>query len=89
MKSSNYLRQAKRRNQHRYESETAPHPWQDRVIGKYQLSLLLDLNRAQLDAWIKEGMPVVESGGLNKEWIFDLVAVKSWAHAHGYLESNT
>ncbi len=86
MKSSNYLRQAKRRNHNRSETPKKS-SWQDKVVGKYQLSLLLDINRAQLDSWIKNGMPVIQQGGLNKEWEFDLVAVKSWADTHGYLKS--
>ncbi len=83
MKSSNYLRQAKRRHQRLPEANDDNH-WQDKVIGKYQLTLLLEINRAQLDSWIKQGMPVISQGGLNKEWEFDLVAVKAWASAHGY-----
>lgn len=85
MKSSNYLRQAKRRNHHK-DAEKSP-SWQDKVVGKYQLSLLLDINRAQLDSWIKMGMPVIQEGGINREWEFDLVAVKAWANSNGHLEN--
>ncbi|NVJ49702.1 MAG: terminase small subunit [Gammaproteobacteria bacterium] len=80
MKSSNYLRQAKRRNHRHHESKQ--NTWQDKVVGKYQLTLILDINRAQLDRWIKEGLPVVAQGSLGKDWEFDLVAVKSWIAAH-------
>ncbi|WP_144391904.1 terminase small subunit [Pleionea sediminis] len=86
MRSSNYLRQAKRRNHNKGESNRKSQ-WQDRVVGKYQLSLMLDINRAQLDSWIKEGMPVLQHGGLNKEWEFDLVEIRAWATANGYLKS--
>ncbi|NVJ59425.1 MAG: hypothetical protein HWE27_03495 [Gammaproteobacteria bacterium] len=85
MKSSNYLRQAKRRGQHLRKSEGEDnHAWQDKILGKYQLTLALGINRAQLDSWIKQGMPVTNRGNINKEWEFDLVAVRSWAKAHGY-----
>ena len=76
MKSSNYLRQAKRRG-HKSETDSQS-AWMDKIIGKNHLCSLLNVNRAQLDHWIKSGMPVLKHGGINKEWEFDLIAVKSW-----------
>ncbi|WMS86682.1 hypothetical protein [Pleionea litopenaei] len=82
MKSSNYLRQAKRRNHRHHEPKDSN--WQDKVVGKYQLTLILGINRAQLDRWLKEGLPVIAQGHLSKDWEFDLVAVKAWIDTQGY-----
>ncbi len=84
MRTSNYLRQGKRRGQNKEGTENAF--WSDKINGKYQLTLALDINRAQLDNWIKLGMPVLKSGGINNQWEFDLSAVKAWAHAEGLLQ---
>lgn len=78
MKSSNYLRRAKRKNQHPTQSSDTTN-WQDKVIGKNHLIALLNIKRAELDLWLKQGMPVLRTGGFGREWEFDLIAVKAWA----------
>ncbi|MCO7226688.1 terminase small subunit [Pleionea sp. CnH1-48] len=79
MKTSNYLRQAKRRS-HRPTTEKSN--WQDKIIGKNHLISVLDINRAQLEVWLKSGMPVLKTGNHGNEWEFDLVAVKAWLQSN-------
>ncbi len=83
MKSSNYLRRAKRKSTE--HSDAHPEDWQDKVIGKNYLVSLLNIHHNELENWLAAGMPYLRQGGINREWEFDLIAVKQWLREHSVL----
>ena len=78
MRSSNYLRQAKRRqNRTLVEDQVGLMP-NDKIVGKETLANLMDVTITSVERWIRDGMPVEERGDHLQEWIFDLSEVKHW-----------
>ncbi len=83
MRSSNYLRQGKRRQNRAYiESPFGITPG-DKVCGKDSLASMMDVTITTIERWIRDGMPVEQRGDQTNEWIFDISDVKSW-----YLQIN-
>ncbi|TQV85568.1 terminase small subunit [Aliikangiella coralliicola] len=78
MRSSNYLRQAKRRQN---RSEISDHPGfspNDKVAGKDSLANIMDVSVTTVERWIRAGMPVEQRGDNLHDWVFDLSEVKNW-----------
>lgn len=78
MRSSNYLRQAKRRHTKSIVDDTTVFTSNDQIIGKDTLASLMDVTITSIERWIRDGMPVEQRGDKIKEWIFDYSAVKQW-----------
>ncbi len=78
MRSSNYLRQSKRRHNKSATEDSAVYTSNDQIIGKDTLAGLMDVTITSVERWIRDGMPVVQRGDQCKDWIFDLSQVKLW-----------
>ena len=78
MRSSNYLRQAKRRHNKSIIDDSTVFTSNDRVVGKDTLASLMDVTITSVERWIRDGMPVEQRGDHIQEWIFDLSKVKKW-----------
>lgn len=78
MRSSNYLRQAKRRHNKAIDDESAVFTSNDQVVGKDTLASLMDITITSVERWIRDGMPVEQRGSQIQEWIFNLSDVKKW-----------
>lgn len=78
MRSSNYLRQAKRRHNKSIVDDSAVFTSNDQIIGKDTLANLMDVTITSVERWIRDGMPVEQRGDQYQEWIFDLAQVKKW-----------
>jgi len=78
MRSSNYLRQAKRRHNKSIVDDSAVFTSNDQIIGKDTLASLMDVTITSVERWIRDGMPVEQRGDQYQEWIFDLAQVKKW-----------
>ena len=78
MRSSNYLRRAKRsQNKVSIDSE-ALFTSNDQIVGKDTLASLMDVTITSVERWIRDGMPVEQRGSEIQEWIFNLNDVKQW-----------
>ena len=86
MRSSNYLRQAKRRQNRVPELETKIYfePG-DQICGKDTLAELLSVDVTSIERWIRDGMPVEQRGDQLHEWIFVIDKVRAWQQE--YLDS--
>jgi hypothetical protein len=82
MRSSNYLRQAKRRHNRTTDSEHWHYSPEDKIVGKDSLAELLDVTITHIERLIKEGMPVEQRGDQLHDWIFNLVEVNNWRALH-------
>ena len=78
MRSSNYLRQAKRRQNRSPEATPTLYSPTDQVAGKESLANVLDVSVTSIERWIRDDMPVEQRGDLLHEWIFQLDKVKLW-----------
>ena len=78
MRSSNYLRQAKRRHNKSVIDDSTAFSADDQIIGKDTLSSIMDVTITSIERWIRDGMPVKQRGNQYEDWIFDLSAVKRW-----------
>lgn len=78
MRSSNYLRQAKRRQNRNEASDQLGYAPNDRVAGKDSLASMLDVSITTVERWIRDGMPVEQRGDQLHDWIFNLNEVKAW-----------
>ncbi len=78
MRSSNYLRQAKRRHNKSIVDDSTVFTADDRIIGKDTLSSIMDVTITSIERWIRDGMPVEQRGNQYEDWIFDLSQVKRW-----------
>jgi len=78
MRSSNYLRQAKRRHNKSIVDDSAVFSSNDQIIGKDTLASLMDVTITSVERWIRDDMPVEQRGDQYSEWIFDLSKVKQW-----------
>ena len=78
MRSSNYLRQAKRRQNRAVVDQPLGYSPNDQVVGKDTLASVLDVSLTSIERWIRDGMPVAQRGDQFQEWIFDLSEVKDW-----------
>jgi len=78
MRSSNYLRQAKRRHNKTIVDDSQVYGSDDQIIGKDTLASMMDVTLTCIERWIREGMPVEQRGDHVTDWIFDLSEVKSW-----------
>ncbi len=83
MRSSNYLRQAKRRQNRTDVGGQFGYSPEDKVCGKDSLASIMDVTITTIERWIRDGMPVVQRGDNTHEWIFELGDVKSW-HAETF-----
>jgi len=78
MRSSNYLRRAKR-TQNRTSIDTTSHfTSNDQVVGKDTLASMMDVTITSVERWIRDDMPVEQRGTQIQEWIFNLNDVKQW-----------
>ena len=78
MRSSNYLRQAKRRHNQSIVDDTMVFSSNDQIIGKDTLASLMGVTITSVERWIRDGMPVEQRGDQYKDWIFNLNLVKQW-----------
>jgi len=78
MRSSNYLRQAKRRHNKSIVDDSTKFSADDQIVGKDTLSSIMDVTITSIERWIRDGMPVEQRGNQYEDWIFDLSAVKRW-----------
>ncbi|WP_444995913.1 hypothetical protein [Aliikangiella sp. IMCC44359] len=78
MRSSNYLRQSKRRQNRSVINQHQDFRVDDKVIGKDTLASLMDVTVTSVERWIRDGMPVEQRGDYINEWVFDLADVKQW-----------
>lgn len=78
MRSSNYLRQAKRRHSKSITDGSSAFTSNDQIVGKDTLASLMDVTITSVERWIRDGMPVEQRGDNLNEWIFDFTAVKRW-----------
>ena len=78
MRSSNYLRQAKRRQNRAIVDEPLGYSANDQVVGKDTLASLLDVSLTSVERWIRDGMPVTQRGDQFQDWMFDMSEVKHW-----------
>lgn len=83
MRSSNYLRQAKRRQNRVEIGNHFGYSGDDKVCGKDSLASVMDVTITTVERWIRDGMPVEQRGDQTHEWIFDLGEVKAW-HAETF-----
>ena len=82
MRSSNYLRQAKRRQNRNETGQQINFLPNDKVVGKESLSELLDVTVTSVERWIRNGMPVEQRGDELHDWMFDLGSVREWLLQH-------
>ncbi len=82
MKSSNYLRQAKRRHNRTNETESWHYSAEDKIVGKDSLASLMDETVTNVELWIRQGMPVEQRGDQLHDWIFNLIEVNNWRSTH-------
>jgi len=78
MRSSNYLRQAKRRHNKSIVDDSKIYTSDDQIVGKDTLASMMDVTQTSIECWIRDGMPVEQRGDQYSEWIFDLNEVKRW-----------
>lgn len=78
MRSSNYLRQAKRRQNKSITNDQVGFMPNDQVVGKETLANLMDVTMTSVERWIRDGMPVEQRGDQLHDWVFDLSEVKRW-----------
>lgn len=78
MRSSNYLRQAKRRQNKTIVDDQVGFLPNDKIVGKETLASLMDVTITSVERWIRGGMPVEQRGDQLHDWIFDLSEVKRW-----------
>jgi hypothetical protein len=78
MRSSNYLRQAKRRHNKSIVDDSSVYTADDQIIGKDTLASIMDVTITSIERWIRDGMPVEQRGDQFEDWIFDLSQVKRW-----------
>ncbi len=78
MRSSNYLRQAKRRHNKSIVDDSTVFTSNDQIIGKDTLASLMDVTITSVERWIRDGMPVEQRGDKLNDWIFDFSKVKQW-----------
>ncbi len=78
MRSSNYLRQAKRRHSKSIVDDTTTFSADDQIVGKDTLASIMDVTITSVERWIRDGMPVEQRGDQFKDWIFNLSQVKHW-----------
>ena len=60
MRTSNYLRQGKRRQNRAQSEQQIDYASSDQVAGKDSLASLLDVSVTMVEHWIREGLPVVQ-----------------------------
>lgn len=82
MKSSNYLRQAKRRHNRTTDTVNWHYSAEDKIVGKDSLAGLLDQTVTNIERWIMQGMPVEQRGDQLHDWIFNLEEVNKWCSSH-------
>lgn len=78
MRSSNYLRQAKRRHTKTIIDESVVYSGEDQIVGKDTLASMMDVTITCVERWIRDGMPIVQRGDQYMEWIFELSKVRLW-----------
>jgi len=78
MRSSNFLRQAKRRHTKVISEDANIFGADDQIVGKDTLASIMDITITSVERWIGDGMPVIQRGDKLQEWIFDLNQVKQW-----------
>ena len=78
MRSSNYLRRAKRTQNRTSIDNNALFTSNDQIVGKDTLASLMDVTITSVERWIRDGMPVEQRGSQIQEWIFNLNDVKQW-----------
>lgn len=78
MRSSNYLRQAKRRQNRTDVGGQLGYSPEDKICGKDSLASIMDVTITTVERWIRDGMPVAQRGDHTHDWIFELGEVKSW-----------
>ena len=78
MRSSNYLRQSKRRQSKPIEDISTVFTSNDVVVGKDTLASLMDVTVTTVERWIRDEMPVEQGGDHLHDWIFNLNNVKTW-----------
>jgi hypothetical protein len=78
MKSSNYLRQSKRRHSKSIVGASTIITGEDKIIGKETLASLMDVTLTSIERWIRDGMPVEQQGDQLADWVFNLKEVKTW-----------
>lgn len=78
MRSSNYLRQAKRRQARPAENSNWGFSTNDQIVGKDSLASIMDVTITTVERWIRADMPVAQRGDQLHDWIFDLADVKQW-----------
>ncbi|MET1255216.1 terminase small subunit [Aliikangiella maris] len=78
MRSSNFLRQSKRRQNRSFVSHSSDFHIDDKVIGKDTLANLMDVTVTCVERWIRDGMPVEQRGDQFHDWVFDLAMVQQW-----------
>ncbi|MDH5629180.1 MAG: terminase small subunit [Gammaproteobacteria bacterium] len=83
MKSSNYLRQAKRRKNRSLYNGDLNISENDQIVGIEALASVLDTEEHNISNWIKEGMPVEQEGSEFSDWIFNYANVKNWLDENG------
>ncbi|WP_196139241.1 terminase small subunit [Aliikangiella sp. G2MR2-5] len=82
MRSSNYLRRAKRRQNKTTIHQQFNYSPNDKVCGKDSLASVMDVTITTVERWIRDGMPVEQRGDSTHEWLFDLTQVKQWYSEH-------
>ena len=78
MRSSNYLRQAKRRQNRTEVNHQLGFSPDDKIVGKDSLASVMDVTITTIERWIRDGMPVEQRGDSTHEWMFDFSQVKQW-----------
>jgi len=78
MKSSNYLRRAKRKDHHSIIGDSTYFSNNNQIVGKDTLASIMDVTITSVERWIRDGMPVEQRGSQTQDWIFNLNQVKQW-----------
>ncbi len=78
MRSSNYLRRAKRTQNRTSVENSSFFSSNDQIVGKDTLASMMDVTITSVERWIRDGMPVEQRGSQVEEWIFNLNDVKHW-----------
>ncbi|MGB0495191.1 MAG: hypothetical protein ACPGJI_02460 [Kangiellaceae bacterium] len=78
MRSSNYLRRAKRTQNRTSVENSSFFTSNDQIVGKDTLASMMDVTITSVERWIRDGMPVEQRGSQVEEWIFNLNDVKHW-----------
>jgi DNA invertase Pin-like site-specific DNA recombinase len=81
MRSSNYLRQAKRKHSKTIESKYTQYSAEDKLVGKESIANMFDVSITTVERWIRDGMPVEQRGDQLHDWVFELAQVKQWRSA--------